>query len=583
MTDGSVRNDTAQNPNVGSPGAASMAVDRGRGHGHTARMGLDETHVDDSDGAETRAFLVLRHLGELRVVDLPEGVTLTIGSDPDAAIRLDAASVSPHQADLSWNGASVSIEPASSASSETFVNGKRLTERQELKPGDELSLGPAQLVLGVSTPLKAGGRRALTHHELRERLAEEVARASRRGRATAVAMLQTRPGEGGQIATAALETFRMGDVIATWASDQLEVLLPDTSADEARAVLARVARVAGLTFEAGLAVGPEHGDDADRLVYASRRALERAMREGVPVAEPPEGQDLSAKPTFADSTTLRLAEDAREAAKGDDAVLLTGEISTGKTVLAHWLHDQSARSAGPFIVLSCTEVTCDEDAIAAFGGATGGCRAELARGGTLVLEEVGDLPAGAQRLLYSLLVREGTTIRAVATTQRTLAGLVERGAFEPQLYELLAQVVLEVPALRNRPDDLMPLAEHFAKQVGAQGPLRLSAAALARLRSYPWPGNVLELRNAIERALRLAGDGELLAEHLPSDPLPLGTGEGRLREHVDGVERDAIIKALADSNHNQTHAAKRLGISRRALIYKMEKYGLKRPPGLKRR
>ncbi len=117
---------------------------------------------------------------------------------------------------------------------------------------------------------------------------------------------------------------------------------------------------------------------------------------------------------------------------------------------------------------------------------------------------------------------------------------------------------------------------------GAPAPVRMAPGALARLRSHPWPGNVLELRNAMERAVRLAGEGEILAEHLPSDALP-AAGDGRLREHVDSVERDAIVKALADANHNQTHAAKRLGISRRALIYKMEKYGLKAPPGQARR
>jgi transcriptional regulator with GAF, ATPase, and Fis domain len=86
----------------------------------------------------------------------------------------------------------------------------------------------------------------------------------------------------------------------------------------------------------------------------------------------------------------------------------------------------------------------------------------------------------------------------------------------------------------------------------------------------------------MERAVRLSSPSEILAEHLPSEVLSISPGEGRLREHVDSVERDAIIKALADSNHNQTHAARRLGLSRRALIYKMEKYGLKAPPGARK-
>jgi DNA-binding NtrC family response regulator len=181
-----------------------------------------------------------------------------------------------------------------------------------------------------------------------------------------------------------------------------------------------------------------------------------------------------------------------------------------------------------------------------------------------------------------MLERDGDDLRVLATTHRALAGLVERGAFDQGLYERLAGAVIEVPPLRQRPEDIIPLAERFGEEAGAKRPVRMSPGALARVRSYPWPGNVLELRNAMERAVRLAGSGEILAEHLPSD-VPIGTGEGRLREHVDSVERDAIVKALADANHNQTHAARRLGISRRALIYKMEKYGLKPPPGASRR
>jgi DNA-binding NtrC family response regulator len=205
-----------------------------------------------------------------------------------------------------------------------------------------------------------------------------------------------------------------------------------------------------------------------------------------------------------------------------------------------------------------------------------------ASGGTLLLDEIGDLAPDEQKMLLGLLEKSDGAFRVVASTYRALPGLVERGAFDHNLYKRIAGELVEVPPLRSRPDDIMPMASRFAEEFGASVPVRMSAGAVARLRSYPWPGNVLELRNAMERAVRLANGGEMLAEHLPSETLAAPSGEGRLREHVDSVERDAIVKALADSNHNQTHAAKRLGISRRALIYKMEKYSLKPPPGARR-
>ena len=224
----------------------------------------------------------------------------------------------------------------------------------------------------------------------------------------------------------------------------------------------------------------------------------------------------------------------------------------------------------------------DDDELTSQLGAGDRSPVAQAAGGTLILDGVGELSAENQSHLVNAL-QQAEDVRVVATTHRLLAGLVGRGAFDEDCYRRVSTHAIELPALRNRADDIIPLAERFAVIYGAAEPVRMSAGALARLRSYPWPGNVLELRNAMERAVRLAQGGEILAEHLPSDVLPIASGEGKLREHVDSVERDAIVKALADTNHNQTHAAKRLGVSRRALIYKMEKYGLKAPPGASRR
>jgi sigma-54-dependent transcriptional regulator len=208
---------------------------------------------------------------------------------------------------------------------------------------------------------------------------------------------------------------------------------------------------------------------------------------------------------------------------------------------------------------------------------------DAARGGTLLLDELGDLPREAQAAMRKALLARRDAFRVIGTTQRAVAGLVARGAFDAELLALFSGQPAELPPLRARTADILPLATRFALEAGSPTPVRWSPGAVARLRSYPWPGNVLELKNAMHRAVRLAGNGELLGEHLPNEPMPIASNRGRLREHVDGMERDAIIKTLADCNHNQTHAAKALGISRRALIYKMEKFGLKPPPHSGRR
>lgn len=544
-------------------------------------MGNLADRADDLTVDERHAFLVVRHESRTWVVDLTTDQPTTVGRGPEATLLIEDEKLEELHATLTWDLKTVSLE-GSRAGLGTFLNGKRAEGKSELKPGDEIGVGGAQLVLGVSVPLTAGGRRALTHHEFRERLAEELARATRRGCPTALVMVQAKAGDGGRVSAAALKTFRAGDVVATYASDELEFLLPDTGLDEARAVVERISGNANSKPVAGIAVAPEDGDDADRVLYAARLALHDALRGGK--SRPPDSLMEVSTPEIHDAATKELVAGLEAAGGSNTSVLLTGEISTGKGVFAHLLHNRSQRRGGPFVPIACAALFDDDAAIRAFGGQAGtkGSTAALALGGTLLLEEVGDLPPGAQQRLLSLIEREGDQLRLVSTTHRTLAGLVERGAFGAALHERLAGVVLELPALRARPDDIIPLALRFAEESGARVPVDLAPGAVARLRSYPWPGNVLELRNAMERAVRLAGTGAILAEHLPSEPLPIASSEGRLREHVDAVERDAIIKALADSNHNQTHAARRLGISRRALIYKMEKYGLKRPPGQKR-
>lgn len=536
------------------------------------------------DGAdENGAFVVVRVEAETYVIDLRAGSQLVLGSGEEAGVRIRASGVEARHATILWDGETVTVR--NDGGDGLFVGGKRATGTVEVEPGDEIALGGAQVVVGVTAPFTAGGRRALTHHEFCERLHEEIARAARGNRPTAVVMLRTRSGEGGRVTAAALDSFRAGDVVATYAPDEPEFLLPDADAATADMVVRRILH--GLDTEAmvGIAVAPGDGDTAERMIRSARQALADAMRAGRTdrTYRAPLASTGAEEPLALDAHTRHVLEEARALASTDEPVLVTGEGSTGKGLFARLIHQSSARAKGPLVVVYCASLGDGSSVDRAFGTADApGGRLLDAKGGTVVLDEIGDLEPAAQERLLAALEALGDDVRPIATTQRAIGGLVERGAFDPELYQRVCGKILELPALRNRKEDILPLAIRFAEEGGARRPVRLSPAAIARLRSYPWPGNVLELKNAMERAVRLAGDGEILGEFLPSEPVPITPSKGRLREHVDGVERDAIIKALADSNHNQTHAARRLGVSRRALIYKMEKYGLKPPPGSKR-
>jgi len=547
--------------------------------------------MGDADGERRpgadQAFVAVRYGDRSWVVDLPTGEAPFAGPDDESVVRIEGQARA--QGLVRWDGDNITLE-RTAKSPPIYVNGKRLAGRAILKPGDELSIGDARMVVGLASMPHQSGRRAFTHQEFRERLAEELARAARRGRPTTLAMVQARSGEGGKVIEAALSAFRAGDVVATYAHDELELLFPDTFADDASSVLTRVL---GDNFLAsGIAVAPHDADTPERLIRSARLALTAAQRsEGERVSRPPlrNGGPKPVAPMAQDAATLALVEQLGELADRADPVLLTGEASCGKGVFARILHDRSGRADAPYVVLRCASLV-DQDRITQALGPRGGlpegatCEVLESAGGTLVLDEVCELPPDPQERLLDVLDVLGTdSARLVATTHLDLASLAKRGAFSEPLLELLRGEEVAIPPLRERPDDIVPLAEDFARSAGAPDPVKISPGALARLRSHPWPGNILELRNAMERAVRLASGGEILAEHLPTDSLPVASGEGRLREHVDSIERDAIVKALADSNHNQTHAARRLGISRRALIYKMEKYGLKPPPGSARR
>ena len=285
-------------------------------------------------------------------------------------------------------------------------------------------------------------------------------------------------------------------------------------------------------------------------------------------------------------------------------VLIVGETGTGKELIARAIHQAGPRRNGPFIELNCATLPAHLVESELFGherGAFTDAREkriglfEAASGGTLFLDEVGELELGLQAKLLRVLethhvrrvgaVREITVdTRILAATNRPLAELVRSGGFRADLFYRLSIVSVEAPPLCQRGDDVTLLAEHFltqlARRYGRQPP-RLAEAARARLMAHAWPGNVRELRNLLEQVMIFHGGSEIAAASLPI----AGCNGGPVRADgfhlpetgldLEQLERHLTVQALERTSWNMTQAGRLLGLSRDAMRYRVEKYGLR--------
>jgi DNA-binding NtrC family response regulator len=293
----------------------------------------------------------------------------------------------------------------------------------------------------------------------------------------------------------------------------------------------------------------------------------------------------------ASSSMQRLIETVAVVAPSEAPVLIRGESGAGKEVIAQLIHVWSRRREGPLLAANCAglpeslmESELFGHAKGAFTGATQNRQGffRAAAGGTLFLDEIGELPLHLQpKLLRAVESGEITPIgsdapikadaRVIAATNRDLEHAISEGRFRADLYYRLNVVELLLPPLRDRAEDIPVLARKFASEF-AGGPVRFSPQSLRCLMSHLWPGNVRELRNAIQRACLLSRGDVILPEHLP--PTMGCSTDSNLQEPPDQgrlsiVERDTIRATLAETGGNRTQAAKKLGISRRALIYKL--------------
>ena len=293
-----------------------------------------------------------------------------------------------------------------------------------------------------------------------------------------------------------------------------------------------------------------------------------------------------------------------KAAPTDSAVLIYGESGTGKELVARAIHQKSPRRDGPFVRVNCGALPKDLVESELFGhekGAFTGAvrrkrgRFELADGGTVFLDEIGDLPPDAQvKLLRVLQEKEfepvgseqtlSANVRVVAATNQPLKTMVANGAFREDLFYRLEVIPIVLPPLRARKGDVPALVEHFLHKKSSElgrAPKCVTEQALAALVQYTWPGNVRELENVIERTLVLSDCEAIDLSDLPfgeRSELALseapGAGTMSLTKRLDALERDLIEKALAEAKGVKTRAADILGIKTSALYYKLDKYGL---------
>ena len=286
--------------------------------------------------------------------------------------------------------------------------------------------------------------------------------------------------------------------------------------------------------------------------------------------------------------------DASLIAASESRVLITGESGVGKEVLADVIHAWSPRSAGQLVKVNCAaipETLLESELFGHEKGAFTGASAkrigrfELAHGGTIFLDEITEMTPSLQAKLLRVtqdgcFQRVGsnreiqTNARILASTNRNLEEEVRQNRFREDLFFRLNVVELNIPPLRERPEDILPLASVFVGQF-TQGRARFSASVADCLTRYAWPGNVRELRNAMERASLLSRGEMVLPEHLPArvrtGGLPTPAPEPADLRRLEEIERQAILDTLHKNKFNRTETAKALGISRRTLVYKLQR------------
>ncbi len=524
---------------------------------------------------------------------LPKQGSVTLGRDDNAEIRLDDISASRRHATLHL-GEQVSLQDLGGANG-TIVRGRKLepNETVTLSAGDTIELGKTLVVLQPDELSDRSRPWTLITHA---HFVEEITKATA---PFCVLRLQVMapPGVAQDVLSAELAAT---DVVASFGPGQFEVLAPGKPAEEGQKLLEKLSTrlvAAGARVRAGAAGSPRDGTTADDLLAACAR----------PAAAPSPGFVVR------DDAMAALYRLIDRIAPSNINVLLLGETGSGKEVLSAELHRRSKRINAPFLRLNCAALTESLLESELFGhekgSFTGAIKTkpgllETAKGGTVLLDEIGEISSSIQAKLLRVLEEravmrvgglktEPIDVRFVFATNRDLEAEVARGAFRADLYYRVNGISVLIPPLRDRIAEIEPLARAFAADsAGKEGRTApdFTPDAIAALESWPWPGNIRELRNVIDRAVLLSGEGAITPAALsigkagtsssgaPAAAAPAGTN---LRDEREAAEKRAVLEALEKCDGNQTRAAELLGVSRRTLVTRLQQYGLTKVRGKK--
>jgi DNA-binding NtrC family response regulator len=572
------------------------ATDRPALEGPTLKGGATVLHA--------RTTLVVYHRDGAAVAQLDKGRAIVIGRAAPADVEIPDLGLSRQHARFWWDDHGLWVEDLGSTNG-TKKNGEPIT-RAQISPGDEIAVGPVLVTVHVMSSVDDELRGFDGHDRFVTALGDEITRARTFERPLALLLVRStdRASHVSKWAGRLRAHLRPVDRVGIFGPSAVLVSIPETTAEALQGLVAELSGGTP-TLACSAVTFPRDGGSAHELI-AALQVAKRADRQ-----PPPGDPSVVVK----NAAMKQVMTTVKRLAQSTIAVLIHGETGTGKEVVARAIHDAGPRKKQPLRTINCAAIpgTLIESVLfgheqGAYTGADKSARGifEQADGGTVLLDEIGELAASAQAALLRVLETKKVTriggdreidvdVRVIAATHRDLEAMVEAGRFRQDLLYRLNTMTLRIPPLRERVDEIRPLAERFLKEACRQAGADLRGIApdaMAALEAYPWPGNVRELRNAIERAVVLA-EGKTIAlgdltdrirnaAHPPAAQ-PLGAVEGHepalpadYKDHLRRYETELILRALHKANGNQTEAARALGMPLRTLVHKITTYGIRK-------